>query len=118
MSITLEPKLQTKLEQIAQQTGRSAEEIASEAIRTHLEELDARVLEDEQRAYQRLYPELRERYPQKYVAIYAGRVVDVDPDFEELFVRIKRQFGDQIVLMRRVGDSLVEEYNFRSPRME
>jgi hypothetical protein len=79
---------------------------------------DSRICGEEDRAYRRLYLELRERYPQQYVAIYEGRVVDVDPDFEELFVRIKQQLGDRIVLMRRVGDSPVEEYNFRSPRME
>jgi predicted DNA-binding protein len=118
MSITLDPKLQSKLDQTAEKLGKLAEEIASEAIRTHLEELDADAIDEEERAYQRLYPELREQYPQQYVAIYEGRVIDSDPDFEELFVRIKKQLGDRVVLMRRVGDSPVEEYNFRSPRME
>ena len=118
MSITLEPKLQAQLDQTAQRLGKSAEEIASGAIRTHLEELDAHAIAEEDRAYQRLYPELRERYPQQYVAIYEGRVIDADPDFEELFVRIKKQLSDRIVLMRRVGDSPIEEYHFRSPRMK
>jgi hypothetical protein len=73
--------------------GKSAEEVAAEAIRTHLEELDAYAIDEEDRAYQRLYPQLREQYPQQCVAIFEGRLIDVDPDFEELFVRIKNSLG-------------------------
>jgi hypothetical protein len=106
------------LDQTAERLGKSVEEIASEAIRTHLEDLDAHAIEEEERAYQLLYPELREQYPKQYVAIYKGSVIDADFDFEELFVRIKKHLGDRVVLMRRVGETPVEEYYFRSPRME
>jgi predicted DNA-binding protein len=118
MSITLEPKLQTKLDEIARRLGRSAEEIADEAIRAHLEELDRHALAEEEGAYQRLYPELRRQYAQQVVAIYGGRVVDADPDFETLFLRVRQQVGDRAVLMRRVGETPHEEYRFRSPRLE
>jgi hypothetical protein len=118
MTITLEPKLQNKLDQTAQRLGKSPEEIASEAIRTHLEELDTQALDHEERAYQQLYPELRKQYSQQYVAIYEGRLVDSDSNFEELFLRIQKNLGDQAVLIRQVNDSPVEEYHFRSPRLE
>ncbi len=114
MSITLEPKLQSKLDQVARRLGKSAEEVADAAIRAHLTELDAeldaRVLADEEQAYQRLYPELRERYWQQYVAIQAGRVIDAAPDFEAVYLRVRQQYGDRTVLIRRVGDTPVEEY--------
>lgn len=112
MSIPLEPKLQTKLDQIARQLGKSPEEIVDEAICADLEELDLHALEEEDAAYQRLYPELRERYPQQVVAIYGGRVVDMDPDFETLFLRVQEQYGDRAVLIRRVGETSHEEYRF------
>jgi hypothetical protein len=118
MSITLDPKLQSQLVQIARRLGKSVEEIADEAIRAHLAELHDRALAEEDRAYQRLYPDLRERYWQQYVAVYAGRVVDADPDFETLFLRVQQQYGDRTVLIRRVTDSPLEEFRFRSPRLE
>lgn len=118
MAITLEATLQTKLDQTAGRLGKSADEIASEAIRTRLEELDVEALEQEVLAYERLYPDLRKRYPNQVVAILAGGVVDVDPDFEALFLRIQKRFGERIVLIRRVVDIPVEEYRFRSPRLE
>ena len=118
MSITLEPKLRTQLDQIARRLGKPADEIADEAIRAHLEELVLHALEDEELAYQRLFPELREQYPEQVVAIYDGRVVDVDPDFETLVLRIQQQYGDSAVLIRRIGDTPHEEYRFRSPRLE
>ncbi len=69
-------------------------------------------------AYRKLYPELHDRYLGQVVAIYAGRLVDVDPDFETLYLRVQKQYGNQTVLIRRVGDTPVEEYHFRSPRLE
>ena len=115
MSITIESQLQRKLDQAAERLDKPAEEIAAEAIRTRLEELDIQALAEEERTYQRLYPELRERYFQQYVAIYKGHLVDSDSDFEELFIRLRREFGDQVILIRQVTDSLVDEYYFRGP---
>jgi predicted DNA-binding protein len=117
MAITLRPSLQTKLDQIARRLGKSPEEIADEAIRAHLEELDMDALEEEMQAYERLYPELRQQYVGQIVAISTGRVVDADSDFEALFLRVQQQHGDRPVPFRRVGDTAVEEYRFRSPRL-
>jgi hypothetical protein len=114
MSITIESQLQRKLDQAAQRLGKPAEEIAEEAIRTRLEELDIQTLAEEERAYQRLYSTLRERYFQQYVAIYQGQVADSDPDFEELFLRLQKKFGDQVILIRQVNDSRIDEYHFRT----
>ena len=118
MSIQLEPRLQTKLDQTAQRLGKSAEEIASEAIQAHLEELDSQALAKEERAYQRLYPMLRAQYFNQFVAIYDGQLLDSDVDFEELFLRIQQRIGANTVLIRRVTEQPLEEYHFRSPRIE
>jgi hypothetical protein len=118
MPITLEPNLQTKLDETAQRLGMSADDFAAEAIRMRLQELDSRALDDEERAYQQLYPELRQRFSRQYVAIYGGQVVGADSDFEELFLRVKQQLNGQAVLIRQVTDNPVEEYHFRSPRLD
>jgi hypothetical protein len=117
MSIAFEPKLQDKLDQIAQQLGKSAEEIAADAIRTHLENLNSQLLEAEERAYQQLLPALRQQYPQQYVAILKGDLLDHDADFEALFLRVKARVGNRAVLIRQVNDG-PEEYYFRGPRLE
>lgn len=109
MPITIAPELETKLDEAARRLGKPAAEIADDAIRARLEEIDADALAAEDIAYHNLYPELRLRYPRQVVAIYAGRVVDADPDFETLFLRIQPQFGDRPVLMRRVDDSPVDK---------
>lgn len=118
MPITLAPELQTELEQTAQRLGKPAAEIAGEAIRTYLEELHAHALAQEEAAYARLYPRLARSYLHHFVAIYAGRVVDHDPDFETLFLRVQAQLGDRPVLLRRVDDTPHEEYTFYSPRLD
>jgi hypothetical protein len=118
MTITLEPELQSKLERLAHQLGRPAADIADEAIRAHLEELVILALEEEERAYQQLYTELYTHYSGQVVAVFGGRVIDVDPDFETLFLRVQKRYPDQAVLIRRVSESPQQEYRFRSPRLE
>ncbi len=118
MSISLEPALQSKLDRMARLLGKPADDIATEAIHAYLEELDARTLAVEEQAYRRLYPQLKERYLGLFVAIHNGEVVDTDPDFEPLFLRVQERLGDRPVLMRRVGDTPAEEYRFLSPRLE
>ena len=39
-------------------------------------------------------------------------------DFEALFLRIQARFGEWPVLIQRVGDTPLEEWHFRSPRLE
>ena len=118
MAISIEPALQSKLDRMAQFLGQPADEIAAEAIRVHLEELDTRALEVEAEAYARLHPQLKEHYLNQFVAIHNGQMVDVDADFEALFLRVQEKLGDRPVLIRRVGETHEEEYRLRSPRLE
>lgn len=117
-TITIEPTLQTKLNQIAQSLGKPTEEIVNEAISEHLERLSEQKLEAEIRAFEQMYPDLKARYLNQFVAVHNGQVVDADADFEQLFLRVQARFGDLTVLIRQVGDSPDEEWNFRSPRLE
>ena len=40
------------------------------------------------------WEELREKYPDKYIAVRGGRVIDFDEDKERLRRRLKERFGD------------------------
>ena len=118
LNITIESTLQSQLEQIAQSTGKSTGEIVNEALREHLERLNEQKLETEIQAFEKMYPKLKQKYLNQFVAIADGQVVDTAADFESLFLRIQARFGDAPVLIRQVGDTTTEEWHFRSPRLE
>ncbi len=103
---------------MAQSLSRPPEEIVNEAISEHLERLSEQKLEAEIEAFEELYPTLKAHYPHQFVAVHNGQVVDADPEFEPLFLRIQSHFGDAPVLIRLVGNSPEEEWVFRSPQME
>jgi predicted DNA-binding protein len=116
LTINIQPTFQTKLEQLAQSMGKSAEEIVNEAIQEHLERLDKQKLEAEIKAFERMHPDLKVNYLGQFVAIYEGEIVDSSVDFESLFLRVQTRFGDLPVLIRQVNEVSDEEWYFRSPR--
>lgn len=116
-TITLEPKVQNKLDQMVEFWHKSIEEILEEAINERMEELNNQKLDAEIAAFEQMHPELKERYLNQFVAIHEGQVVDVDADFESLALRTVECFGDIVVLIRQVGESPKEEYLFRSVRL-
>ncbi len=118
LNIPIEPTLQDRLEQITQATGKSAREIVNEALGEHLERLNTQKLEAERQAFEKMYPDLKQKYADQFVAVSEGQVVDTATDFESLFLRIQARFGDLPVLIRQVGDTPTEEWRFRSPRLE
>ena len=63
-----------------------------------------------------MHAELRNRYPDQYVAVYRGKVVDHDPDQLALFRRVEERYPDVPVLIRQVAPEQEEVYTFRSPR--
>jgi hypothetical protein len=118
LNVIIEPTLQDQLEQIAQATGQTVKEIVNEALREHFERLEEQKLEAEIQIFETMYPELKRLYPDQFVAIVEGQVVDTAADFESLFLRIQARFGDTPVLIRQVGTTSSEEWRFRSPRLE
>lgn len=40
------------------------------------------------------YDELKEKYPEEYVAVFSRRVIDHDPDLEELIKRLKEKYPE------------------------
>ena len=117
-AITIEPILQTRLAQAAQQLDKPIEEITDKAIREYLDRLDQLKLEAEIQAYEQMFEQLKARFAHQFVAIHNGAVLDSDADFESLFLRVQARLGNTCVLIRQVEDSPVQEWHFRSPRLE
>ena len=116
--ISIEPDFQSKLEQIAESVGKSTEEIVIEAINEHLQRLNEKKLETEQQAYEQMYPKLKKKYLGQFVAIHNKKLVDTGQDFEGLFLRVQNRFGDMPVFICQVTELPVQEWRFRSPRLE
>jgi hypothetical protein len=70
----------------------------------------------EEAAFYRLHPELWQKYPGQYVAIYNEEMVDHDSDQVALFLRVKARYPDEFVWIAPVQETAVEEYIIRSPR--
>ncbi len=118
MSIVVDPVLEIALDNMAQVLALPVEQIADDAIRSHLDYLRAQQLAQEAQAYARLHPELVKHFFNQFVAIHKGQLLDNDEDFETLFLRVQSRLGDLPVLIQQVLDSPVEEWSFRSPRQE
>ncbi|HEX8684185.1 MAG TPA: hypothetical protein VF707_17820 [Ardenticatenaceae bacterium] len=117
-SISIEPSLQLKVEQLARFLGRPPEAIVEEAINEHLDQLSVQKLDAEIASFERMHSVLKEMYLNQFVAVHEGQVIDSDAEFEPLFLRIQARLGDLAVLIRQVGESPEQEWHFRSLRME
>jgi hypothetical protein len=71
----------------------------------------------EQRAYERQHLELLERYRGRYIAMRQGQVIDNDDDKIALSRRIRKQYGNQPVLIKLVQSDPMESYHIRSPKL-
>lgn len=112
LTITVNPNLQTKLEQVAQTTGQSIDEIVGQALAQHLEQWAEEQLEAEIKAFEQMHSHLKEQYLGQFVAIHQGQVVDVDADLEPLYLRLQTRFGNEpTILIRQVGETPEEIYS-------
>ncbi len=69
-------------------------------------------------AYKKMHPRLVKKYLGQFVAIHNGKLVDHDSNKEELFLRVKEKFPNQIVLQRQVLKNPDPVLHFRSPRFQ
>lgn len=69
-------------------------------------------------AYKNMHTQLASQYANQFVAIHNGQMVDHDADKEALFLRIKKNFPNEIVLQRQVLENPDPVIHFRSPRFQ
>ena len=62
-----------------------------------------RGFESERSSFEKLAPELRERYDEVFVAVHRGEVVDSGADFQALVARFFERYGDAPVYFGYVG---------------
>lgn len=72
----------------------------------------------EMQAYIAMHPLLKKTHFGQHVAIYEGRLVDSDQDYDTLTRRIDTQYPDQFVWVSTVDKEPIKTIVFRSPRLE
>lgn len=101
-TVTLEPALYDRIARVAQAHQRSIPDTLTEALQKYLWDLDRQKISAESATYRRRYPELRERYLGRYIAMHDGEVVDDAADFDTLYRRVTARYPDTPVMLTQV----------------
>ena len=116
--ISLDPQLLKQIEHLASERAISTAELVESALRNYLRQLEKDQIQSETEAFRNMHTELLSRYADQYVAIYEGKLVDHDPDFQSIHERIRQRFGRQPILIRRVTSEIEHTLTFHSPHLE
>lgn len=79
---------------------------------------DDAALAREMQAYIAMHPLLKQTHFGKHVAIYEGKLIDSDDDYDTLTRRIDAHYPDQFVWVSTVEEEPIKTLVFRSPRLE
>jgi len=119
MGIALaEPTLIKQIEQWGQETDRPAEEILEIAVQTYFDELEKEAIRSETRTFWALHDDLLKTYPEEYIALYQGKVVDHDKNVSILEERVRQQFGLLPVLIAMVKPEQRRDLRWRGGRLD
>lgn len=117
-SISLPGRLVDQVRQVAEAAGSTVEDFVDRAVQERIARLADEKLTSEAYAFEQLHPRLVEQYLGQFVAVHAGEVVDSAADFESLFLRVQKQFGETAVLIRLVGATPKLELRGPTPTLE
>jgi len=114
-AIALRTDLRETLEKDAEQEARSINEIVNEAVEHYVRQRQLAKLDAEIAAYERLHPELRQKYWGQWVAVHEQKLVDHDSDRTALYRRVRAHYGRTAVLIRQVTEQPSGEIWVRTP---
>jgi hypothetical protein len=114
-AIALRTDLRETLEKDAEQEARSINEIVNEAVEHYVRQRQLAKLDAEIAAYERLHPELRQKYCGQWIAVHEQKLVDHDSDRTALYRRVRAQYGRTAVLIRQVTEQPSGEIWVRTP---
>lgn len=102
--VDLNPRLFEQMRWIARWQKVSADELAARALSSYLDQLEWEKLQAEMDAFQGQLPALLARYPDEYVAMHDGQVIDHDADLRALHSRVYAAMDSVPVLLQNVTD--------------
>lgn len=117
-AIDLNPRLVEQVHWIARWQRVTADELASRALSAYLDRLEWDKLLAEMEAFQAQLPDLLSAYPDQFVAIHEGQVIDHDADLRTLHSRVYARLGSVPVLLQKVTATPTPDILVRGPRVE
>ena len=129
-TIDLPPDLYERVHRMAQHRHRPVPELIADALDLAEENDNTdsyagsinwaepdEAVEREQMAYRSLHSHLWATYPNQYVAVFDGVLIDHDSDGAALSERIEQRYPEQFGLIRRVEQPAERVLYFRSPKI-
>ncbi len=116
-TIALRPNLAEQLRTEAERRRTDVEKLVNDWLEDDLWEQRMKKIHEEAERYRAQHAQLRLQYADKVIAMHDGEVVDSGEDLPEVYRRIRERFGDEPVLITRVGVEAIETYTIRSPRL-
>jgi hypothetical protein len=106
--------------QLAQETQSEIDDVLEEIVIRSFPPLyvspDQPKMLREVAAFEAMHPELWEKYPNEFVAVYQGKVIDHDLDEMVLVDRVHETYPNEVITVDKVLPQLQREIIFRSPR--
>ena len=118
LEINIEKTSMLQLEKAATERGDTPTTLVERIIRRFLHEETQHKMQREIEAFVAMHSQLREQYPDAYVAIHQGKLVDHDENQLDLYERIEEKYPYEVVLIRQVLPEAKRIYTFRSPKVE
>ena len=116
-TIALRPNLAEQLRTEAERRRTDVEKLVNDWFEDDLWEQRMKKIHEEAERYRAQHAQLRLQYADKVIAMHDGDVVDSGEDLPEVYRRIRERFGDEPVLITRVGVEAIETSTIRSPRL-
>jgi post-segregation antitoxin (ccd killing protein) len=117
-TLIIEEETAQGLQQVADELGINAADLAERAIRRYLRQEAERKIEEEEDHYRAQLAELLAVYEDHYIAMHNGQVVDSDPDEMALYLRIRHTYPLMGILIKQVTSDPDIIWHMRSPRLE
>ena len=112
------PRLLEQVQRIAEWQQVTADEVATRALSSYLDRLEWEKMEAEMAAFRSQLPALLATYPDQYVAVHQGQVIDHDVDLRVLHGRVYAKMGVIPVLLQKVTAEPAPDILVRGPRLE
>jgi hypothetical protein len=116
-AVTLDPDLWKQLSVEAERRHTDIETLIHEWLKENLQEQRDQKFEEEWERYLALYPQLRENYANKVIALLDGVIIDSGDELFEVYQRVQAKYPDESFVVTRVGLEPMETYRAPSPRL-
>ena len=117
VTVAVREELIEPIRKVAAEQGTNVESVVNEWLSRQLALAREQKIKEESARFRAKHTELWAQFAGKYVAMRNGEVLDHDKDARQLYLRIKKQYGDAPILIALVSEQPMQVYKMRSPRL-